>query len=55
MRYFMGNNPQQVYSRQYQLYLPTEEQLSEELKRDLFHLRQQLEDKKEEERNDELS
>lgn len=49
-RYFMGNNPQQIYSRQYQLYLPTEEELSEELKRDLFYLQQQLQDKQEDEK-----
>lgn len=48
VQYFIGDTPKSIYSLEYRLHLPSEQELSQELKRELFFLEQQIKDEKEE-------
>lgn len=41
-QYFLGDQDQKIFTRNYQLYLPTEEELSEEMKRELYEIEQRF-------------
>lgn len=46
VQYFLANQDQRIFARNYQLYLPTEEELTEEMKRELYQIEQQLKSEK---------
>lgn len=48
VQYFFGDNAQRIYSRQYRLHLPTEEELSKELQRELYNITLQLKEEEDE-------
>lgn len=44
VKYMLSENNQQIFASKYQLYLPTEEQLANELQKELIELKQRIDD-----------
>ena len=42
VRYTLGNKAQQIFASKYQFHLPTEEELAEELKREIQYIEEHM-------------